>query len=80
MATKYTKWQQNVSNVHKIGIPDGHKIYQRAIKYTYVMATICTYKIATKFTNIFHSQGPLKYIRIWHENMQSGNPASLEEI
>jgi hypothetical protein len=46
MATKYTKWPQNIPNGHKIyqmatkytkwlqNIPNGHKIYQMATKYT----------------------------------------------
>jgi hypothetical protein len=46
MATKYTKWPQNIPNGHRIyqmatkytkwpqNIPNGHKIYQMATKYT----------------------------------------------
>jgi hypothetical protein len=47
MATKYTKWPQN--------IPNGHKIYQMATKYTKWPYNITTYFIARpskKFTQI----------------------------
>jgi hypothetical protein len=39
MATKYTRWPQN--------IPNGHKIYQMAIKYT-------KYRIGTFVLKIYH--------------------------
>jgi hypothetical protein len=37
MTTKYTKWPQNIPNVHYLSVPNGCKIGQMAIKYATIV-------------------------------------------
>jgi hypothetical protein len=74
-AIKFTKRQLNTPNGLKI--PNGHKIYQKAIKYTNTPNGLKIPNGHKIYGNIL-LQGLLKYTKkrkFWFENIPSGNPA-----
>jgi hypothetical protein len=58
---------KNISNDHKLHIPNGHKLYQMAIKYS---KWSLPFKGSPKFTQICH---------FWCENKPSGNLGRRDE-